>query len=424
MVKYIRRQIKNLHSVKGKTLMLKLTGKTVSGYIRLALIVILLVLEIIICAQSYSPNGSLPQFISLVVCCTALSALEAVNAFVIKKFAVKMVFYGLDSAILFAICILTGNSLLSATYCVVLTGYYLTVEKFRDRTILFGISCGLYTISFIVGWVIQNVGTSTYDSAIRIITGLFVGLLVIALDYIVVQFLLKFVRTNRELSNALKDADESRAQLEEAYEQLTRTKVYEERNRIAKDIHDNAGHSMTTVIMQTEAAKLLIDENPQEAKNRIISANIQARNALEQMRESVHLLAGRAQTRALSEEIEEIIAQTIDGTDIRARYDLSDVNVSETQYRFICNSLKELLANGLRHGLATAFYIELKQVFGNISLLVSDNGKGVDGDICEGFGLKGIREKAESLGGKCIFTSDAGEGFETEITLPVEKEEQ
>ena len=404
--------------------MVKITGKTILGYIRLALIIILLVIEIIVCAQTYSPGGNIAQYISFVVCCVALAVFETVNAFAIKKFVAKMVFYGFDSAMLVAIGILTGSPLLSAMYCIVLTGCYLSVEKFKDRTILFGVGCGIYTVAFIVGWVIQNVGTSTYDSAVRIISGLFFGLLIIALDYVIVQFLIKFARTNRELSAALKDADESRAQLEQAYEQLTRTKVYEERNRIAKDIHDNAGHSMTTVIMQTEAAKLLIDENPQEAKNRIISANIQARNALEQMRESVHLLAGRSQTRALREELEEIIAQTIDGTDIRARYDLSDITTSERQYRFICNSLKELLANGLRHGAATAFYIELKEVFGNISLLVSDNGKGVDGDICEGFGLKGVREKAETLGGRCIFTSEAGEGFETEITLPVEKEKE
>lgn len=404
--------------------MAKITGKTIIAYIRIALIVILLVIEIIVCAQTYSPEGSLPQFISLVVCSIALCVFEAVNAFAIKNFAVRMVFFGFDSAMLVAIGILTGNSLLSTMYSIVLTGCYLSVEKFRDRTVLFGVSCGIYSVVFIVGWVIQNVGTSTYDSAVRIVSGLFFGLLIIALDYVIVQFLLKFTRTNRELSAALKDADESRARLEKAYEQLTRTKVYEERNRIAKDIHDNAGHSMTTVIMQTEAAKLLIDENPQEAKNRIISANIQARNALEQMRESVHLLAGRTQTRALREELEEIIAQTLDGTDIRARYDLSDITTSDAQCRFICTSLKELLANGLRHGGATAFYIELKEVFGNISMLVSDNGKGVDGDICEGFGLKGIREKAEELGGRCIFTSESGEGFESEIILPVEKEKE
>ena len=397
----------------------KFNPQNIITYIKITLIALLAAIEIFVCAQAYTAlKERLPDYISLVVCCAALTAVEAVNLFAIKNFAAKMVFFGLDSALLLAVCILTGDSVLSALYCIVLTGCYISVEKFRDRTVLFGFSCGMYTISFVAGWVIRNVGQSLYNSIVLILSGVLFGLLFMAVDYVVVQFLIKFYRTNAELRKALREADESKAQLEEAYDQLTRTRVYEERNRIAKDIHDNAGHSMTTVIMQTEAAKLLIDDNPAEAKNRIISANIQARNALEQMRQSVHLLAGRAQTRSLKEEVEEIIAQTIDGTDIKARYDMGEVQTDADSCRFICNAVKELLANGIRHGGATAFYIELKQVFNEIQLIISDNGSGTDGEITEGFGLKGLREKAEALGGKCVFTSEQGEGFEADITVP------
>lgn len=398
---------------------IKFNPQNVITYIKITLIVLLAAIEIFVCAQAYTAlKGRLPDYISLVVCCAALTAVEAVNLFAIKNFAAKMVFFGLDSALLLAVCILTGDSVLSALYCIVLTGCYISVEKFRDRTVLFGFSCGMYTISFVAGWVIRNAGQSLYNSILQILSGVLFGLLFMAVDYVVVQFLIKFYRNNADLRKALKEADESKARLEEVYNQLTRTRVYEERNRIAKDIHDNAGHSMTTVIMQTEAAKLLIDENPAEAKNRIISANIQARNALEQMRQSVHLLAGREQTRSLKEEVEEIIAQTIDGTDIKARYDMGEVQTDADRYRFICNAVKELLANGIRHGGATAFYIELKQVFEEIQLIISDNGSGVGGEINEGFGLKGIREKAEALGGKCVYTSEHGEGFEAEVTIP------
>ena len=140
------------------------------------------------------------------------------------------------------------------------------------------------------------------------------------------------------------------------------------------------------------------------------------------MRESVHLLAGRDKVRSLKEEIEEVIAQTIDGTDVKARYSLDDVQTDDEVYRFIVNSLKELLSNGIRHGKATAFYVELKERDNEICLLVSDNGAGVKGEIQEGFGLRGIREKAEKLGGKLRLSSEEGEGFEIEITLSRKKE--
>lgn len=393
-------------------------------YVKLILIAILVTTEIVVCAQTATRNTGAELILNLtvvIICCVLLAIVETIDSFVIKDFTLKMVFYGIDAALLLVICMFTGNSLLSTLYCVVLTQIYMNIERFRDKLILFAVSCGLYTISFVVGWVLTNIGATILNSAVEIASGVLFGLLVIALDFIIVQFLLSFYRTNKELSEALKAADESRAALKAASEQLSETIVFEERNRIAKDIHDNAGHSMTTVIMQTEAAKLLIDKDPEEAKNRIISANIQARNALEQMRESVHLLAGRQKTLTLKEELEAIIAQTIDGTDIKVRYDIEESDPGEARYRFICNSLKECLANGIRHGKATAFYVELKNVDGGLKLYISDNGSGAEGTVKAGFGLMGMIEGAKTFGGDCTFTSIRGEGFEVLVDLPSPK---
>ena len=387
--------------------------------IKIVLVALMAVICIVICAQAYNKVFN-ANFYATIACCIVLIVLEAVNAFAVKPFAAKMVFYGLDSALILTICVLTGNSFMSTIYCLVLTLCYITLDRFKDKTVLFGVSCGIFSVSFLIGCLVSN----PYVGALEIITGVLFGLLALTIDYVVVIFLLKFYKTNIELSAALKEADENRAALKEAYEQLTATKVYEERNRIAKDIHDTAGHSMTTVIMQTEAAKLIIDENPEEAKNRIISANIQARNALEQMRESVHLLAGREKTPPLKEEMEEVIAQTIDGTDVKARYSIDLIQPESEINRFIINSLKELLSNGIRHGKATAFYIELKKNGEGAFLLVSDNGSGVKGKIEEGFGLKGVREKAEKFGGSVQLSSEDGEGFEVKISIPDLKEKE
>ena len=387
--------------------------------IKIVLVALMAVICIVICAQAYNKVFN-ANFYATIACCIVLIVLEAVNAFAVKPFAAKMVFYGLDSALILTICVLTGNSFMSTIYCLVLTLCYITLDRFKDKTVLFGVSCGIFSVSFLIGCLVSN----PYVGALEIITGVLFGLLALTIDYVVVIFLLKFYKTNIELSAALKEADENRAALKEAYEQLTATKVYEERNRIAKDIHDTAGHSMPTVIMQTEAAKLIIDENPEEAKNRIISANIQARNALEQMRESVHLLAGREKTRPLKEEMEEVIAQTIDGTDVKARYSNDLIQPESVLNRFIINSLKELLSNGIRHGKATAFYIELKKNGEGAFLLVSDNGSGVKGKIEEGFGLKGVREKAEKFGGSVQLSSEDGEGFEVKISIPDLKEKE
>ena len=407
---------------------LKSNNKKIVEIIKLLLIIGLLVLEVIICAQYasyYIANGGIAKLVSVIVCCVSLAVFVTIDFYAVSNFAADMVFFGINSALLLALCILTGNSYLSALYCIVLTQFYISVDSLKLNGILFGVSCGLYTVSFITGGIVgMEEGASAYQTTVRIVGDCIVGVSILALHFVITNFILTFYSKNKQLRFALNEADESKARLKEVYERLSRTAVYEERNRIAKDIHDNAGHSMTTVIMQIEAAKLLIDENPAEAKNRIISANIQAKNALEQMRESVHLLAGRQRASSLKESIEEVIAQTIDGTELKVRCDIEDVPVGEEMCRFVLNTVKESLANGIRHGKATAFYIEMKKSFSDLDLLISDNGRGIDGQIIEGFGLKGIREKAETLGGRCRFSGEAGEGFEIELSLPLDKKDK
>lgn len=404
-----------------KNVKLNESRKSLVAYIKLILVALLLIIEIIICAQyasRYMENGRTAVFIAVIISCILLAVLETINSFVIKNIILKYVFFGFDTVCVLILCIFTGNTYLAILYCIVLTQIYISADNLRDNTILVSVGCALFVISFVLGRIVGGSGGTVYSDIVEILGDSIFGLALIAIHFLVTNFILRFYSKNQQLRNALQEADESKARLEDAYKEISRTAVYEERNRIAKDIHDNAGHSMTTVIMQTEAAKLLIDTNPEEAKTRIISANIQAKNALEQMRESVHLLAGRAQTRTLKEDIEEIIAQTIDGTELKIRCNIEEISLDDEKARFICNSVKECLVNGIRHGRATAFFIEMKKEFSNVCLLISDNGCGVEGEIAEGFGLRGLREKAEKLGGRCSFSSD--EGFETEILLPLD----
>ena len=213
--------------------------------------------------------------------------------------------------------------------------------------------------------------------------------------------------------------EESNKKLQAAYRELQEVTALEERQRIAKDIHDTAGHSITTIIMQTEAAKLVIDSDPEDAKRKIASANLQARNALEELRESVHLLSGGKEQLSLRDALLSIVHESTDGTGIVIRSDIDDIALCRAKYRFLCNTLKEGISNGLRHGNATAFYFELKRRGGKIGFLLSDNGTGMDAaKLRKGFGLKGIYARAEALGGSVRCETEPDEGFELRIDLP------
>ena len=384
--------------------------------------VVLFVFEVIICAQyvSLKPMPAVWKIVSLVGCSVALDVLCLVELYAIKTLKARIAVYCVDFVFLLFVCALTGSTYISALYCVILSQFYINIEDFKTKIVAFVLSCVMFIVTCVVGWVINQMREITYNEIFDMVSAWITGVIILAAHFGVVNFLIGFYRTNIKLTGALKEADESKKQLEEAYAQLSETAVFQERNRIARDIHDNAGHSITAVIMQTEAAKLLIDVNPEEAKAKVISANIQAKNALDQMRESVHLLAGRDSSCSLKEELEEILAQTMDGTGVKIRCALDDVQLAGVKRRFIANSLKECLANGMRHGGASAFYVELSSEAGVLCLTVSDNGCGLPDNFKEGFGLRGIREKAVNFGGGIVYESESGDGCEIKITINAE----
>lgn len=383
------------------------------------MLVLLIIFEVVVFVQylnvKVKPNTAM--VIVLAGCLVALIILCAIEVYGAITFKGRVAIYVLDFLLLLIISSITGSVFLSALYCIILTQIYLNLEVFQTKIIVFAISAVGFTSTCVIGWLISHQWVIASGEIIGLVSDSFVGVIVIAAHFIVTNFIIGFYNTNIKLREALKASDERKAELESVYKELSETAVFQERNRIARDIHDNAGHSMTAVIMQTEAAKLLIDTNPEEAKAKIISANIQAKSALEQMRESVHLLAGRDGVQPVKQEIAEVLAQTMDGTDVTIRSDISDVELPWERRHFIINSLKECLANGIRHGGATAFYIEFGQDGENVTLTVSDNGCGLPSDFKEGFGLKGIREKATSYGGKLLVESEPDDGCEVKIII-------
>ncbi len=304
-------------------------------------------------------------------------------------------------------------------YVLVLTELYFSAERTRPSIILFAVALPLYVIGYLIRHYFLFPSMKDF---LPFLTDLISVVFTLLLHFVVVQVGLAFYRQFLRLEKALNELDESKKELEKAYGVVAEVTALEERQRIAKEIHDTAGHSLTTVIMQTEAAKLIVESNPVEAKSKIVAANLQAKHALEELRDSVHLLSGQRQNQTLKEALESIIHESTDGTGIAVRSDIQETEVSSAKHRFLCNSLKEGISNGLRHGKATAFWFELKSENGEIKFLLSDNGKGVKTDEWKtGFGLSSMQKRAKSFGGEVAFATE--EGFELTITLPKEGEE-
>ena len=354
----------------------------------------------------------------------ALAAENAVKLFALRSFKQRIVCYVIDLLFLLVLTYFSGGRLISTLFVVILSEFYLSQEKISGN-----IAMGVSSVVLYLGML--SLSQALRDEPVELdllISSAFNDLIIFALHFLIMNFLLLIYRKNEEIAKRVKELDESNKKLAEsnqklaeAMEKLKEVTALEERQRIAKDIHDTAGHSITTVIMQTEAAKLAIERDPEGAKRSVVAANLQAKHALEELRESVHLLSGSRSAATLKDMLLGIVHESTDGTGIAVRCDIDDVSLCDAKCRFLCNTLKEGISNGLRHGKATAFYFELKRGEKDVSFLLSDNGSGMEiAALKEGFGLKGMHSRAASLGGTVWFETEQEEGFEIHLRLPLD----
>ena len=337
---------------------------------------VLVFVEVLVLLQhfyAFATRGVWSTLLATLIVETVLTLSQALKLFAVKSDKVRTVFYVLDAVAASGFLFITEGTYPIIVYMLVLTEFYFSVKKTSTSVVLLCISALLYALGFGVRtFVLTGEELQLFSMISRSIGALFA----LFVHFLTVQIALAFYRQFLKLDKALNELDKSKKELEKAYEVVAEVTALEERQRIAKEIHDTAGHSITTVIMQTEAAKLILPAEPEEAKRKIVAANLQAKHALEELRDSVHLLSGISENQTLKTALENIIHESTDGTDIKIRSEIENANVSPAKLRFLCNTLKEGLSNGLRHGGATAFWFELKREENIIKFLLSDNGKG------------------------------------------------
>ncbi len=184
--------------------------------------------------------------------------------------------------------------------------------------------------------------------------------------------------------------------------------VVAERERVARDVHDVLGHSLTALSVKAELAARLVDVDPARAKEELESIQATARQALAEVRATVGgLRAGNleAELAAAPRVLADVdVATTVTGvvadTDPRHRALLAWV-------------LRESVTNVVRHARATSVVIEL----GPRGITVSDDGNGWAGT--EGNGLRGMRERVSGAGGVLDITTTApAHGTRVDVALP------
>lgn len=212
-----------------------------------------------------------------------------------------------------------------------------------------------------------------------------------------------------------------------------------ERTRIARDLHDTLLSSFNALLMHLEAASLLFQTQPSEAKRTLDSTIAQAAQAINQGREAVQgLRSPIAESNDLATaigrigtEISRSRARPESGADsglqpIAFRVEVEGARrplcpmVTDEVYRIATEALR----NAFQHSHGTRIEVELHYGIRRFNLRIRDDGRGVDPEILalrgrDGhFGLKGMHERAELAGGKLTVWSSRGAGTEVDLAIP------
>jgi PAS domain S-box-containing protein len=226
-----------------------------------------------------------------------------------------------------------------------------------------------------------------------------------------------------ELTQALAHQVMLALQLNEFAEQGQRAAVFEERNRMARDIHDTLAQGFTGVIVQLEAAEDAISCGyRKEADNHLHRAGDLARRSLSEARRSVHALRPQAlQEHNFWDALKGIIKNTTVGTALHTKFEAQG-KLPELPQPWQENLLhigQEALTNTLKYAHARNFETRLSYKAKELRLELRDDGDGFKvKDRHDGVGLSGMRERVEQMGGKLRIASSYGKGTKVIVALP------
>jgi len=195
-----------------------------------------------------------------------------------------------------------------------------------------------------------------------------------------------------------------------AYEEIAHLAKVAERERIARDLHDVLGHTLSVVVLKSELAGKLMDRDPLRARSEINEVETIARKALMEVREAIR--GYRAE--GLAVEISRA-QKTLEAAGVTLECPKNPPQLPAAEETVLSLIVREAVTNIVRHAQAQHCLLDIQANPSGTALVVSDDGRG--GIRQEGNGLRGMRERVESLGGTLRIESAAGTKLVIEIPL-------
>jgi two-component system sensor histidine kinase DesK len=193
-----------------------------------------------------------------------------------------------------------------------------------------------------------------------------------------------------------------------AQEEIEQLAAVAERERIARDLHDVLGHTLSVIVLKSELAGRLIERDPQRAAQEIADVEKTARTALSEVRQTI----GGYRSQGLLAEME-LARNTLRAAGVTLSCESPLPQLDAAEETVLCLAVREAVTNIVRHAQATHCRMRFTtSADGYHSLLITDDGP--HPKLQEGNGLRGMRERVQSLGGRLSITTDPG------VTLLIE----
>ena len=229
----------------------------------------------------------------------------------------------------------------------------------------------------------------------------------------------RILRLNSQLQMANRKLEEY------AQEQVRMTET-RERNRLAREIHDTLGHSLTGIITGIEACIMLMDIAPEATKEQLRAIAEVARNGITDVRHSVNALRPDAlETLSLESAIRKLVEESEKSTGVKIDLVFPEnlQNLDQDEEDVLYRIVQESITNAIRHGKATHIDVRMEHVDNDLRIRIADNGKGCD-NIQSGFGLHHMQERIDMLKGTLSYSGKDGFVIEAVVPIRVEAEEE
>jgi signal transduction histidine kinase len=195
-----------------------------------------------------------------------------------------------------------------------------------------------------------------------------------------------------------------------------------ERTRIAREIHDSLGHTLTSLNIQLDIARKLHDRDPEKSTESLELAKQLASQSLTDVRMAIQSIRDTSDfnfEKSLHGLLDDVKQRN--GMEVDVKLDAPDLPSSVAFQVF--RVIQECLTNVQKHAEASEVKIELEQSGEKIRLVVSDNGVGMPTEEQHsGFGIRGMRERIESMNGIVIITAQPNEGTNINVSIPLKTE--